>query len=74
MTPGRHNGPGRDGKSDAASEGQAFNTSVGQSARESIDISSEDEGTSTEPEEADRIVISILYCYCGESRKGDIIL
>ena len=39
---------------------------------EPIDISSGDESFVTEPEEIDLDEINILYCCCGESRKGDV--
>ena len=39
---------------------------------ESIEVISEDEAATTEPEDNDLDIYNVLYAYCGESRKGDI--
>ena len=39
---------------------------------ETVDVSSEDDAATTEPEDNDLDIYKIMYAYCGESRKGDI--
>ena len=39
---------------------------------ESIEVISEDDAATTDPEDNDLDIYRTLYVYCGESRKGDI--